>query len=445
MMVRLLGALLVGALVTIAGDRVLESSSRAANVSAVKANAAAAKVSWPQWRGPNRDGHSSEKNLLAEWKDGEPALLWKRSGMGRGFSSLSIGDGRIYTMGDRNKEQYVIAVALDGDKELWATKIGKGGEAGGYAGPRGTPTIDGDLIYAIGMRGDLACLKCATGEIVWQKNFEKDFGGRMMSGWGYAESPLVDGDRLICTPGGKDSAMVALDKKTGEVVWRAKFDGAGKKGNDGAGYASIVVSHAAGVKQYVQMVGHGLVSFAADDGRFLWNYDRIANGTANIPTPIVDGDFVFGSTGYGAGSGLVKISKDADDVKAEEVYFLEAKQLQNHHGGLILIDGYVYGGQGHGQGFPICVDVKTGKTAWSPGRGAGSGSAAVAYADGHLYFRYENGVVALIEANPKEYKLQGKFKIPDVKDPSWSHPVIAGGKLYLREQDTLYCYDVSKK
>ncbi len=406
----------------------------------------AAEGQWPQWRGPNRDGISADKGLLKSWDNQPPKLAWKASGLGGGFASISIADGRIFTMGDRDGDQYVIALSLvDEGKELWATKIGKGGGGSGYPGPRCTPTIDGERLYAIGIHGALVCLNVDGGDVVWEKDFKKDFRGKMMSGWGYSESPLVDGEKLVCTPGGKDAAVVALDKANGDAIWEAKVGDLGSSGRDGAAYSSIVISHGGGVKQYVQLMGRGLVSFRASDGEVLWNYNRIANGTANVPTPIVDGDYVFGSTGYGAGSALVKLSSDGGDkVSAEEVWFLEGNKLQNHHGGMVLVDGYLYGGNGHNKGFPICVDVKTGEAAWSEGRGPGSGSAAIGYADGHVYFRYQNGVMALVEATPDGYKLKGTFQIPDVKDPSWPHPVIVGGKLYVREQDALLCYDVSE-
>lgn len=427
------------------GVLAVSAASRGASTTADGGSIAVNSPEWPQWRGPRRDGLSADKGLLKSW-DAAPKLAWKATGLGEGYASISIADGRIFTMGDRDGDQYVIALSLaDEGKELWATKIGKGGGGAGYPGPRCTPTIDGEMLYAIGIHGALVCLKVDSGDVVWQRDLKKDFDGKMMSGWGYSESPLIDGEKLVCTPGGKDTALVALDKSNGEAIWKAKAADLGPAGGDGAGYSSIVISNGGGVKQYVQVMGRGLVSFRADDGELLWNYNRVANGTANIPTPIVDGDLVFASTGYGAGSVLMELSSAADNkVNAKEVYFLEAKTMQNHHGGLVLVDGYIYGGNGHNQGFPICVEMKTGKVAWSQGRGPGTGSAAIGYADGHVYFRYQNGVMALVEATPKGYKLKGKFQIPDVKNPSWPHPVIVGGKLYLREQDALLCYDVSE-
>jgi len=263
-----------------------------------------------------------------------------------------------------------------------------------------------------------------------------------MSGWGYSESPLIDGEHLICTPGAKEAMIVALDKKTGEEVWRSAVpDDLGERGKDGAGYSSVVISNGAGVKQYVQLTGRGLISVAAEDGKFLWSYNAVANATANIPTPIADGDFVFTSSGYGTGAALLKLSKSGQGVKANEEYFLDAKTFQNHHGGMILIDGYIYAGNAHDNGFPVCLKMSDGKIAWGgEERGPGSGSAAITAADGYLIFRYQNGVLGVIEAKPDKYNLVATFKPAYQEDKSWAHPVVANGKLYLREQDKLMCY-----
>jgi outer membrane protein assembly factor BamB len=237
---------------------------------------------------------------------------------------------------------------------------------------------------------------------------------------------------------------VALDKKTGRELWRSKIESLGSNGDDGAAYSSIVVSHGGGVKQYVQLMGRGVVGVDAETGEFLWGYNRVANGTANIPTPLVDGDYVFCSSGYGTGAALLKLVANGDGVDAQEVYFLDGKTFQNHHGGMIMLGDYVFAGHGHNRGAPVCLEWRTGKTVWRHNRGPGTGSAAVAFADGNLYFRFQNGLMALIAANPDEYQELGTFQIPDVEQPSWSHPVIAGGKLYLREQDALYCHDVKQ-
>jgi len=402
-----------------------------------------ARADWPQWRGPNRDAISKDSGLLKQWKPGGPALVWQASGLGSGFSSLSIANGRLFTMGDVDGAQHVIALDQSSGKLLWKARVGTVHQAD-YSGPRGTPTTDGDLLYAISTDGDVVCLEAATGKERWRRHLEGDFGGRMMSGWRFSESPLVDGERVLVTPGARDAAIVALDKRTGKEIWRAALPGdLGPKGRDGAAYSSIVVSEGAGVRQYVQLLGKGVVGIRASDGKFLWGNNSVANPTANIATPVVKGDYVFASTGYQTGSVLLKLQKQGDGVQASEVYFLDSKTFQNHHGGFVLVGDYIYGGHGHRAGFPIAVEFATGKVAWGGDiRNEGRGSAAVAYADGHVYLRYEDGTVILVEATPTGYKPKGSFTIPNVKNPSWSHPVVAGGRLYLREQDTLYVYDV---
>ncbi len=408
--------------------------------------AARAGGNWPQWRGPKRDGISTDVNLLQAWPAGGPPKLWVASGLGGGFSSVSIANGRIFTMGDRRDGQYVFGLDEANGQIQWSTRVGGRHDDDDRGGSRGTPSIDGDLLYAIDTDGDIVCLETATGKERWRRSMPRDFGGRMMSSWMFSESPLVDGDRVIVTPGGRTAAMVALDKLTGKDVWRATVPSIGSAGSDGAGYSSIVISNGGGVKQYVQLMGRGLVGIRAADGVFLWGYNRVANGTANISTPVVKDDFVFGSTSYGTGAALVQLSPDgAGKVKATEKYFLDGNTFQNHHGGFVLIDGVVYGGHGQNNGFPVAIDMLTGRMLWTRVRGAGTGSAAVTAADGRLYFRYEDGTMALIAANPAEYQLISTFKIPNSgRLPSWSHPVISDGKLYLREQDFLNVYSIRR-
>jgi len=301
-------------------------------------------------------------------------------------------------------------------------------------------------VFALSTSGDLVAVDAVTGAEQWRRNLAADFGGKMMSGWGWSESPLVDGDRVVVTPGSRRAALVALERATGKEVWRSVLPDLGPLGSDGAAYSSIVVTEAAGARQYVQLLGKGLVGVRADDGRFLWGYNRVANGTANIATPLVRANRVFASTGYGTGSALVEIVKGDDgSIAAREVYFIPADKFQNHHGGMVLVGNHVYGGDGQNRGLPTCVDLETGRVVWGGNiRNAGTGSAAVVAADGRLYFRYQNGVVLLIEARPDGYHEAGSLTIPNVTLPSWSLPVVAGGRLYLREQDTLYVYDVRK-
>lgn len=387
---------------------------------------------------------SLEKGLLKEWA-GAPALERRIDGLGAGLSSIAVSAGRIYTMGDSAGAQNVVAIDQATGKRLWSARVGRPFEDE-YGGPRATPTVDGDLVFALGTEGDLVCLDATSGRERWRRNLERDFGGRMMSTWRWAESPLVDGDRLIVTPGVRSAGLVALDKRTGRELWRTRLSDFGQRGNDGAAYSSVVISQGAGVKQYVQLIGRGLIGVSAADGRALWGYNRVANDVANIPTPIVRGDYVFASTGYQTGSVLLKLVKSGNGVAAQEVYFLDPRTFQNHHGGFVLVGDHIYGGHGHNRGLPICIELSTGNVVWGGNiRNSGTGSAAVAYADGHLYFRYQNGEVVLIEATPAGYREKGTFSIPDVRHPSWPHPVIAGGRLYLREQDHLYVYEVRQR
>jgi outer membrane protein assembly factor BamB len=407
--------------------------------------AGGASPDWPQWRGPNRDNLSQDTGLLKQWDSDGPALAWRVSGIGAGFSSVSVANGKLYTMGDLGSDQFVLALSAEGGKPIWKAKVGPAWDDG-MPGPRSTPTVAGGAVYALGTEGDLVCLDAATGRERWRRSLPRDFGGRMMSGWKFSESPLVDGDRVIVTPGARRAALVALEAGTGREIWRTTIPDLGPNGNDGAAYSSIVISNGGGVKQYVQLVGRGLIGVRATDGQFLWRYNRIANDVANISTPVVSGDFVFAATGYQAGSALVRLTGTGQGtVKANEVYYLEGRTFQNHHGGFVLVGNHIYGGHGHNRGFPICLELQSGTVKWGGDiRNEGSGSAAVTYADGHLYFRYQNGVVLLIEASPTGYKEKGSLKIPNVTKPSWPHPVVVNGKLYLREQDTLYVYDLRR-
>jgi outer membrane protein assembly factor BamB len=405
---------------------------------------------WPQWRGPNRDAVCTETGLLNSWPDGGPKLLWsakdvnKGPSVGAGMSSLAIASGKIYTLGDRDGKGNLICLDEATGKVLWATPFSATRGGGSDPGPRATPTVDGNRVYALSPHGDLACFDARSGKIVWTKNCQKDFGGHMMSGWSYSESATIDGDKLICTPGGKKAAMVALKKDTGELIWKCEVPV-----DSGAGYASIVTAEVGGIRQYISLLGPqlGLIGVDAQSGKFLWSYKKMANGTANIPTALVKGDLVFASTAYGAGAALLRLVPDGKGgVDAKEVYFLKANTLQNHHGGMVLIGDHVYGGHGHNDGQPFCLELKTGKLKWGPERGAGSGSAAVLYADGNLYFRYDNNEMALVEANPNSYNLRSNFHLPKgTSSPGWQHPVIHDGKLYIRANDQLYCYDIKQK
>lgn len=408
------------------------------------ATCTAAADDWPQWRGPRRDAVSRETGLLADWPDSGPAIAWRASGIGAGYASIVIEGGRVYTIGQRDGDLFATALDEADGAIVWSRKIGQT-----TRDPCSTPTIDGDRLFVLDPDGELLCLDLVTGDTLWQRSFVDDFGGRMMSGRGYGESPLVDGDRVTCTPGGPEAAMVALDKLTGEVVWKATIPDVGPAGRDGMGFSSIVVAEVAGVRQYVQLMGRGLVGIDARDGRWLWAYNGICNDTANIPTPVVRGDLVFAANGYNAGSVLLQIAPQPGDDpataiwQAQVVYRLKGSEFQNHHGGVALIGEDLYGGHGSNNGLPTRLDLATGRIAWKQ-RGPGVGSAAVIAADERLYFRYQNGLVALIEPLSQTFTVRGVLQIPGAGGDSWAHPAIANGRLYLREQDVLWAYDIRR-
>ncbi len=394
---------------------------------------------WPQWRGPNRDGQSAEKGIIKSWEENPPKLLWMAEGMGSGYSSVAVAGAKIYTSGNFDGGQGVVAVNAKDGKVLWRTKLTESVPQHGVDGARSMPALDGAMLYVTTSNGSIACLTTA-GKVKWQREY-KEFGDNPVPSWGFSESPLVDGDLVLCTPGGKDSVMVALEKRSGRTIWKTKLPDIGAKGKAEAGYGSMVISNAAGVKQYVQMTGRGVIGVRAKDGRFLWGYNKVANGTASIPTPVVAGEHIFCSSGYGTGAALIRLKKKGNaEVEAEEVYFLNSDQLQNHHGGMILRNGYIYCGHGHNAGKPICIDVETGDVKWGPEKGAGVGSAGLTYAEGHFIYRWESGHVGLVEATEEGYKLKGSFMPEHKEKQSWAHPVISDGKLYLREQDKLMCY-----
>lgn len=402
-------------------------------VPAIRARGAESSNPWPQWQGPKRDNVSTETGLLKQWPNGGPPLAWKAKGLGGGFATVSVTDGKIFTQGDQSDGCYVEALDLNG-KMLWKTKIGKTGGGGGYPGPRAQPTVSGENLVALGQYGDLVCINPADGAVRWHKIMVSDFKGKMMSGWGYAESPLIDGDRVICTPGGSEGTMTALELKTGNPIWRTQGV------TDAAAYSSPVVAEIGGKKQYVQLTGESVLAVSPDDGKVLWKVAR-HGGTAVITTPIVSGNDVFVTSAYGAGCNLFQVSPTQDGAFSVKQVYADPK-IQNRHGGAILINGYVY--TSSDPGILTCLELKTGKVKWKD-RSIGKG--CLAYAEGKLYLRAESsGTVALIDATPEGYHLVSQFDQPDRSDAmAWPHPVIADGKLYLRDQDVLLCYDVRQK
>jgi outer membrane protein assembly factor BamB len=445
---------------------------------------------WPQWQGPNRDNVSTETGLLKSWPETGPALAWRIESLGGGDSAPAVSQGRLYGMSTRDGQEIVWCLSEQDGSEIWATSIGDSVEQRmpqSKEGPGGTPTVSGDHLYVIGMGGRIACLSL-DGEIVWQRSLVDDFGG-MLPAWSYRESPLVDGSLVICTPGSSDALLVALDAKTGETIWKtqgpaeeppaepaspepprpqlqqrqAQSDqadnppgerrgpppgggrgfGRGRGGpRSGAGYSSVIAVELAGRKQYVQLTAKALVGVDAADGTLLWQYKAPANPMGiNCSTPLVHEGLVFAASAYGTGGGAVKLSPTADGgVAAEEAYF--SPRMQNHHGGMIVVDGNLYGAHGGNEGgFLTCLDFQTGEVLWRDREGP---KGALTMADGMLYLRAEDGELLLIQPTPEKLDVRGRFPQPDRRSPpAWAHPVIANGKLYIRDQDLLLCYDVS--
>jgi outer membrane protein assembly factor BamB len=393
----------------------------------------AREFDWPQWRGPERTGVSKETGLLGDWPSGGPPLAWQADFLGEGYSTPTVAQGRVFVMGNRGESEYVLALSEADGGLVWSTTVGPvraNGGGGNLAGPRSSPSVDGKNVYAIGLNGDLVCLDIGTGRERWRKDFRRDFGGSV-GGWGYCESPLIDGDKLICTPGGKQATLLALNKEDGAVIWKAAVPE-----GDAAHYASMIAIDLPDEHEYVQFLGGGVVGIAAD-GRFRWRYAHPSCGTANCCTPVFHDGAVFAAADYGNGGGLAKIVMHGGKATADEVYF--TKHMKNHHGGVVLFDGHIYGAD---DAILTCLEWKTGKVKWAE-RKAGKGS--IAAADGRLYFRNEGGPMILVEANPEKYVEHGRFE-PAEKSGSntWPHPVIANGRLYLRDQQYLFCYDVKQ-
>ena len=389
---------------------------------------------WPQWRGPNRDGKSPAVGLLTQWPDAGPKLIWNVTGLGKGYSTPAVVGDKVYVLGTKGGEEFIFAISVDDGSKLWDARMGSISEGGGFKGPKGTPTIDDDKIYAIGSDGTLVCVKRDGGEEVWQKNFKSDFGGQHGS-WDYAESPLVDGEKLICTPGGGKSTLVALNKSNGAPIWKSPIGSSVSDGFARAGYSSAIVATIGGTRQYINFLHGGVVGVAANNGQPLWHYDNPANTTANCSTPVALGDSVFAASGYGTGGGRAQVVRQGGNWDIREKYFV--KQMQSHHGGFILHDGYIYGTN---NSVLMCLDWKTGDIRWKD-RCVGKGS--VSLADGHLYVRGEGGAVALVAATPDSYQEKGRFEQPDRSDKNaWAHPVVARDRLYLHDQDRLLCYEL---
>jgi outer membrane protein assembly factor BamB len=381
---------------------------------------------WPQWRGPNRDGKSAETGLLKEWPAGGPALAWRATGAGEGYSSFAVANRRLYTLGAREGTEYLIAYDAASGKRLWETANGRRFENDRGSGPRATPTVDGDRIYAFGASGDLSAVDAATGKPIWKVNVLSKFGGSNIN-WGLSESPLVLSDRILVNAGGP---IVALKKTDGSEIWKSE-------GRGPAGYSSAVVHEAGGIREAIYFTHTGVIGVDVNTGKRLWSYEPVANDTANIATPIVRENKVFVSSDYGTGAALLELTPDGGGIRAKEIYF--TRDMRNHHASSVLVGDHLYG---FSSMILTAMNFDTGQVAWRD-RSVGKGS--LVFADDRLYLYSERGVVGLAEATPAGYREHGRFEIKTGSLPTWSHPVVSGGKLFLRDQDTIYAYDVRAK
>lgn len=393
---------------------------------------------WPQWRGPRRDGVSQETGLLKEWPKEGPKLLWQIKDADAGYSTPAVIGERLYLLANEGLDnEFAQALAVKDGQRVWQTPLGKVGNPNqqpNMPAARSTPTVDGELLYALGSDGDLACLETSTGKARWHKSLRADFGGKPGT-WAYSESPLIDGDLLLCTPGGAEATVVALNKKTGEVLW--KF---AAPGGDMAAYASAIIVEAGGVKQYVQMLHKGLAGLEAKTGKLLWRYDKtVSRFNATIPTPVARDGLIY-SAGAGTGGGAVRLKASGGAVEAEPAYF--SPKLPTAIGGSVLVGDCLYGASNEGM---LCVEFATGDVKWED---RALGAASLCLADGRLYLHGENGDAALAEPTPEGYREKGRFTPPDQPkrsnqmEKAWAYPVVANGRLYLRDHNALWCYDV---
>lgn len=393
---------------------------------------------WPQWRGPLRNGISTESGLRAEWPTNGPVLRWCQTNIGSGYATPSVAGKTLYVLGnDGLDNEFVQALQTEDGKQIWRTRLGKVGnpdQKPPYPGARSTPTVDGEVLFALSSDGDLACVELASGKTRWQKNLRTDFDGKPGI-WAYSESPLVDGDTVVVTPGGATATLAAFNKKTGEVIWKCALPDA-----DEAAYASAILVEAAGHKQYVQHLQKGLVGVDAKTGTLLWRYNKaVSKFRANIPSPLAEQDRIY-TCGAGTGGGLIRLSGKDGGVEATEVYF--SPKLPTTIGGAVKVGDYLYGTTAQAM---LCVEFATGNVKWEE---RALGAASLCCAGDQLYLHAESGEVALVAPSPEGYRERGRFTPPDQPkrinsmEKAWAFPVVANGSLYIRDQHMLYCYDV---
>ena len=387
---------------------------------------------WPQWRGPGRDGVSTETGLADRWPAGGPPLLWRVDGLGEGYGTVAAVGGSLYVQGTRGGRSLVFALVASDGSVRWERELGSRLRDSRGNGPRGTPTVAGDSLYALTGVGDLARIRLSDGSVTWQRNILRDFGQRNIS-WGISESPLIEGDWVMVMPGGDDGAIAALDRETGATVWTSTGL------TDRAGYSSLIAvdleDGGEPLRAIVGFTARAGVGVRASDGELLWHYREPANRTANAATPIYSEGLVFYTSDYGTGGGALRVRVTGDNVSTGQVWF--ESRLRNHHGGVVLYEGHLYGFFGSAL---ACVDFETGETVWRD-RSVGKGSLTLA--DGKLFLLGERHLAGLAEATPDGYVERGRFDLDNRGRPSWAHPVVSSGVLYIRNWDELLAYDVS--
>jgi outer membrane protein assembly factor BamB len=388
---------------------------------------------WPQWRGPDRSNVSAETGLLQEWPPGGPPLAWKAAGLGDGVSPVAVAGGRVFATGYQGDAEYCTALSAKDGKRLWAVKVGPAVRESAIMRwlAQRTATVDGERLYVVTVSGEWVCLTADTGKELWRKHYQKDFGGRRGT-WGFCDYPLVDGDNLIITPGGEKATVAALNKRTGEVVWACSLPG-----GDTFGHAVLVPAEIGGVRQYVNHLLKWMIGVSATDGKLLWKYDGMGTRTAVTHAPVVRGDTVFYASGYGAGHALLKITRKRNDWAVEEVYRQRNNAYVPWLGSPTQVGSHIFLNTAQGL---LCIERGTGRPVWEKRLGR----CVYTVADGRLYVRSQKGPMYLAAADPKEYRPFGEFTPPlsDGKQPAWTFPVVANGHLFVRDFDTLLCYDV---
>lgn len=409
------------------------------------------RADWPQWRGPHRDGHAEDQALLQQWPNGGPGMAWEFDDAGGGYSSVAVAGGKLYTLGSDDSGCSLICVDVATGKRQWGERFSRGGNDDDYmhgwgGGPRSTPSVDGEQVFVLSDVGVLAAFSVEGGKPQWTRDLVQDFGGSIPK-WGYSESPLVDGERVLVSPGGSN-CVVGLDRSNGKKIW-------GSQGmDDEAHYVSIVKSQVGGTEFYVTAFANGLVGIDAKSGDVLFREPASANPVATIPTAIVHENMVYHTSDYGSGNQLLQLTaKDDGGLATELIYANSVKSMMNHHGGVVLHDGVIYGCSKTGRGVWMAQDFASGEVLWSePAKPNASGS--IAFADGRLYcYNDKEGSLDLVLPNRKGWKTVGKLIIPkqfegkrgtNNKGAIWAHPVISDGKLFIRDQNFVFAYDIAR-